>query len=500
VATRRLGIPAVVTLAAMATLAALTADAAARQARPVPTTEATAPREAGEPIMAIVSIGSQQVTFYDADGWILRAPVSTGTTGRETPAGVFAIIEKQKDHHSTLYDDAWMPNMQRITWNGIALHGGPLPGYAASHGCVRMPYSFAEKLFDKTRIGMRVIVSPDDATPVEFSHPTLFVPKAKALAAAAVRAEPLAREEVDAAKMADEAKKAAATTARETASLTASLRKLEWLKTHADAELAFADKALAAAKTDHAKARAEDLKQKAAAKATEAGTQLDRAKADAKSKLDAAAATKDAAKAAQTKQADAAKAASEAKLALEPVSVYISRATQKLYVRRNTHKRSPDGGEVFDTTIETPVTIRNPDKPIGTHVFTAVARNGTGLGAGLRWTAVTIDNGDDAKDALDRITIPQDVLDRIAPTALPRSSIIVSDEPLSSETNYRTEFVAVLNNQPQGGFLMRRPTVNVPVASNDGFGFFFQRSWNSQSPYTRPRAGQYYQPMQQRWW
>src|SRR6516164_9303217 len=449
-ATRRCGVPAIVTLAAIATLAALTADAAARQARPVPTSEATAPRDAREPIMAIVSIGSQQVTFYDADGGVLRAPVSTGTTGRETPAGVFAIIEKQKDHHSTLYDDAWMPNMERITWNGIALHGGPLPGYAASHGCVRMPYDFAEKLFDKTRIGMRVIISPNDAAPVEFSHRALFVPKAKALAAAAVRAESLAHEAAE-----------AATAAREAASLTAPLRKLEWLKPRADAELAFADKSLAAAKTDQAKARAEDLKQKAAANAAEAGTQLDRAKADARSKLVAAAAAKDAAKAAETKQADAAKAASEAKLALEPVSVYISRATQKLYVRRNTHKPWPGGGEVFDSTIEVPVTIRNPDKPIGTHVFTAVARNGAGLGAGLRWTAVTIDNGDDAKDALDRITIPQDVLDRIAPTALPRSSIVVSDEPLSRETNYRTEFVAVLNNQPQGGFLMRRPTVNV---------------------------------------
>jgi hypothetical protein len=149
--------------------------------------------------------------------------------------------------------------------------------------------------------------------------------------------------------------------------------------------------------------------------AGEAGTQLDKAKADARSKLDAAAAAKDAAKAAETKKAAAAKAASEAKLALEPVSVYISRATQKLYVRRNTHKPWPDGGEVFDTTIEVPVAIRNPDKPFGTHVFTAMARND----AGLRWTAVTIDNGDDAKDALDRITIPQDVLDRIAPTALP---------------------------------------------------------------------------------
>jgi hypothetical protein len=153
-----------------------------------------------------------------------------------------------------------------------------------------MPYDIAEKLFDKTRIGMRVIISPNDAAPVEFSHAALFVPKAKALAAAAVRSEPLAREAAEAAKTADEAKKAAATAAREAASLTAPLRKLEWLKPRADAELAFADKVLAAAKTDQAKARAEELKQKAAAKATEAGAQLDRAKADAKSKLDAAAA------------------------------------------------------------------------------------------------------------------------------------------------------------------------------------------------------------------
>src|SRR6201987_5326290 len=462
VAARRWRPSAVVALAVIAALTALTAGAAARQARPAPT-EATAPREAGEPIMAIVSIKSQRVTFYDADGWIFRAPVSTGTTGRETPAGVFALLEKDKDHHSTMYDDAWMPNMQRITWNGIALHGGPLPGYAASHGCVRMPYDFAEKLFDKTWIGMRVIISPNDAAPVEFSHPALFVPNAKAVAAAPARAETLAREAAEAAKTADQAKKAAATAAREAASLTASLRKLEWLKPRADAELAFADKALAAAKTDQAKARAEEQKQKAAANAAEAGTQLDRAKADAKSKLDAAAAAKDAAKAAETKKAAAAKAASEAKLALEPVSVYISRATQKLYVRRNTHKPWPDGGEVFDATIEVPVTTRNPEKPIGTHVFTAMTRSD----AGLRWTAVTIDNGDDAKDALDRITIPQDVLDRIAPTALPRSSIIVSDEPLSRETNYRPEFGAVLSNQPQGGFLMRRPTLDDPIASGD---------------------------------
>jgi hypothetical protein len=494
----RRGSPAIVTLAAMAALTALTAGAAARPARPAPPVEAVAPRDAGEPIMAIVSIKSQRVTFYDADGWILRAPVSTGVKERETPAGVFAVLEKDKDHHSSMYDDAWMPNMQRITWNGVALHGGPLPGYAASHGCVRMPYGFAEKLFEKTWIGMRVIISPNDAEPVEFSHPALFMPKAEAIAAAPAKAGTLAREAEEAARTADEAKKAAASATRETASLTASLRKLQGLKTRADAELAYADKVLAAAKTDEAKARAEDLKQKAAAKATEAGTQFDSANADAKSKLDAAAAAKDALKTTQTRKIETAKTAIDAKLALEPVSVYVSRATQRLYVRRNTHKPAPDGGgEVFDTTIEVPVTIRDPDKPIGTHVFTAMARNE----AGLRWTAVTIDSGDDAKDALDRITFPLDVVDRIAPTALPRSSIVISDEPLSKETNYRTEFVAVLNNQPQGGFITRKPTVNVEVASDTGFGFgsFFQGSWDAQGNRLgdprdpRRRGGQTYQ-------
>jgi lipoprotein-anchoring transpeptidase ErfK/SrfK len=395
-----------------------------------------------------------------------------------------------------MYDDAWMPNMQRITWNGIALHGGPLPGYAASHGCVRMPFGFAEKLFDKTRIGMRVIISPNDAAPVEFSHPVLFMPNTTAVAAAPPRAETLAREAASAAKAADEVKKAAATMARETAPLTSLLRKLELLKRSADAEFASAEKALAAAKTDQAKARTEERKQKAAAKATEAATRLDTATADAKSKLATDAAAKDAAKAAEAKKTATAQAANDAKLALEPVSIFISRATQKLYVRRNTHKRWPDGGEVFDSSIEVPVTIRNPDKPIGTHVFTAMARND----AGLRWTAVTIDNGDDAKNALDRITIPQDVLNRIAPTASPRSSIVISDEPLSKETNYRTEFVAVLSNQPQGGFITRQPT-DVRVAddnyrNNDGF-FFFQRSWDSQAANTRRRGD--YNRVQQ-WW
>jgi hypothetical protein len=97
------------------------------------------------------------------------------------------------------------------------------------------------------------------------------------------------------------------------------------------------------------------------------------------------------------------------------------------------------------------------------------------------------------------------VLDRIAPTTLPRSSIIVSDEPLSSETNYRTEFVAVLSNQPQGGFITRRPTTDALVASDNGWGddgsnSFFGRNWNSQSGNTRRRGGEYYPRERQGWW
>jgi hypothetical protein len=476
---RRWAPPAIVTLAATAALTALTAaspaDAAPRQTPPEQTTEAAAPRHAGEPIMAIVSIKSQKVTIYDADGWVLRAPVSTGTAGRETPAGVFSVVQKDKDHRSSLYDDAWMPHMLRITWNGIALHGGPLPGYAASHGCVRMPFGFAEKLFDKVPIGTRVVISPSDAEPVEFSHPALFVPKSAAVAAAPSRAETLAREADEASKLAQQTKNAAALAVKEAAPLTAALRKLEL--------------ALAAAKTDQAKARAEDQKQKAAAKVEELQTGLDAAKANAKSKLDAAAAAQDAAKAAETKQADVAKAASEAKLALEPVSIFISRATQKLYVRRNTHKRLPDGGELFDATIEVPVTIRDPDKPIGTHVFTAMARTDRGL----RWTAVTIESGDVAKAALDRITLPHDVLDRIALTALPRSSIVISDEPLHRETNYRTEFVVALNNQPQGGIITRPRSSDIRVARRDDFGF----GWGGWGFNNTPGRN-YYRP--QRWW
>jgi len=489
--------PAAIALLAAAALAG-TLPAAAKQAGPARPTQMTAPRPAADPIMAIVSIKTQQVTFYDADGWILRAPVSTGTTGRETPAGVFAVVEKNKDHHSSLYDDAWMPNMLRITWNGVALHGGPLPGYPASHGCIRMPFDFAAKVFDKAPMGMRVIIAPGDPEPVAFSDPALFVPKQDAIDAIPARAAALGRDADDAAKAAAAAKAAVAAAKRAAAAAPVAVRNLAALKKSADAEAARAEKMLAAAnadprKTDEAKAAAQDAQQKAAAKAQALGAQLDAARADVKAKQDAAVAAEAAAKAAEAKRVETAKGATDARLAGEPVSIFISRATGKLYVRRDTHKKWPDGGELYDSSLEFPVAIKDPDKPLGTHIFTAVAR----AEGGLRWTEVSIDNGDSAKDALDRITFPQEVLDRIAPTALPLSSIIISDEPLSSETNYRTEFVAVLSNQPQGGFANRLPSPT-HIARDDGGFFGHQGGWFGSfggpqpPPPQAPRSRSYY--------
>ena len=177
---------AVSSLGMLITASELAPAAGARNERLVTSVES---RVAGEPIMAIVSLRSQQITVYDANGSILRAPISSGQRGRETPAGVFSIIQKEAEHYSNLYDDAFMPHMQRITWSGIALHGGALPGHAASHGCVRLPYDFAEHLFNITRLGLRVIVAPSDVAPVAIAHPVLFPLKAAAEDLGAARAK-----------------------------------------------------------------------------------------------------------------------------------------------------------------------------------------------------------------------------------------------------------------------------------------------------------------------
>jgi hypothetical protein len=454
-------------LAIVAVMSALIAPgdhAAARGGRNE--VESVESRAVGQPILAIVSLRDQRITVYDANGWILRAPVSSGQKGRETPAGIFSVIQKDAEHYSNLYDDAYMPNMQRITWSGIALHGGPLPGYPASHGCVRMPFDFAARLFDETPIGMRVIVAPTDVAPVEIAHPILSLSKPEAVALAAARAA----EAAEATRKADQAKAAAAQAFRDSSRAMMPLRVAENLKVRAEAQLASAETALGSAISAEAKEQAEAAKAKAIARIAELQLQWSTAKAELEPKLDAVNTAREASVAAETARVAAVAAARQTARQLEPVSVLISRKTQKLYVR-----------QAFEPVLEIPVTIQDADRPIGTHVFTALERPSGDTD--IRWSVVSLDGGrpqggavephglgrndrgrdigpmmtdpDSAKSALDRIVIPQDALDRIAGMA-PRSSLIITDEGLSSETGNGTEFVVLMSGEPQGGIKFRR--------------------------------------------
>src|SRR6202008_2280219 len=160
----------------------------------------------------------------------------------------FSIISKQRWHRSNLYSAAPMPYMQRITWSGIALHGGVLPGHPASHGCIRLPFEFAGRLFDVTKVGMRVIIAPGDAAPVTMAHPVLFPPTSSANAEATAKA---AAAEVDeAASKVDQARLAAATATREAARASVTLRVQENQKRKAEAKVAAAERAVASAASD----------------------------------------------------------------------------------------------------------------------------------------------------------------------------------------------------------------------------------------------------------
>lgn len=142
------------------------------------------------PLLIAVSLNDQELVLY-ADGVeIARAPVSTGTRGHPTPAGIFSVIQKRRFHRSNLYSNAPMPYMQRITWSGVALHEGVLPGYPASHGCIRMPAHFARLLWRVAKIGARVTVTNASVIPQAFSHPALPTPKPQ-VAQSASEARPL---------------------------------------------------------------------------------------------------------------------------------------------------------------------------------------------------------------------------------------------------------------------------------------------------------------------
>jgi hypothetical protein len=480
-------------------------------------------RATGAPLLAIVSLSDQRVTIYDAEGKILQSPVS--------PAGIYSVVQKKEVHASNVYEDGNMPFMQRITWTGIAMHAGVLPGQPASHGCVRMPHPFAQRLFGLTDIGLRVIVVRDDILPADIDHPALFKPNPARQELALATPPPSGRAsgndrapairlgssssasdipptlgsakhvqilksiaaaksaEADAAgKRAADAKAAAARKAAEAAPAVRTLRAAEANQAKAEEILKGAERALETAnstpnppadspegaKQESAKQesvkQAELAKEKAAARLAEAQAQLQAAKLQAQVKADAAARAGEEAKAAEAARDVAVEAAEEANRRTSPVSVFISRKTQRLYIRQG-----------YLPVFEGPVTIRDADKPIGTFVYTALGYLNNG--ADVRWSVVSMykyANGAEpvaqlarkrgegrdsdgipadvaaAKAALDRIAIPQEAIDRISEAVLPGSSLIISDEGASIETGKDTDFVVLMSGEPQGGLKTRR--------------------------------------------
>lgn len=473
-------------------------------------------KEAGSkpqgPLIISVSIDQQRVSLYDANGLYAESPVSTGMKGHSTPMGVFSVIQKQKYHQSNIYSGAPMPYMQRITWSGIAMHAGVLPGYPASHGCIRMPMSFAVKMYNWTRMGARVFVTPGTISPESFSHPLLVTQKVAPQqpvaddiltmdaplgvksdkgadkpqtgldlrtsvghAAASLRDNTHtadASSAMPAASASVTMSDASSSTARDAIAEKIAADKSETVK----AETAAADKPAEAnsavrdsnrttddrtvgettASTDTPKTEVSASDPvKAEAKADE--PKEDAAKpAEAATAADAPDAKKDPARLPGTARIDVPKRAGQ-------IAVFISRKDSKLYVRQN-----------FAPLFEVPVTIAASDRPLGTHVFTAqVDKTDANL---LRWSVVTLPTRNTARinveerashrrkvaaaavaeakpqpvtnspaEALDRISIPADVMARISEALGTGGSIIVSDLGVNQgETGEGTDFILPL--------------------------------------------------------
>ncbi|MFN4143523.1 L,D-transpeptidase [Aestuariivirga sp.] len=132
-------------------------------------------RSADGPVIIIVSLPDQLLHVYRNGIRVAASTCSTGKPGHRTPTGVFRILQKDKHHHSSTYNNASMPNMNRLTWDGVALHAGNLPGYPASHGCVRLPLQFSEMLFGITRKGMTVVIADEHSQPASVTHPGMVL-------------------------------------------------------------------------------------------------------------------------------------------------------------------------------------------------------------------------------------------------------------------------------------------------------------------------------------
>lgn len=146
------------------------------------------------PLLVVVNLATQRAIVFRNGLPIGASTVSTGRPGYETPTGVFTILQKRVEHYSSTYDNAPMPYMQRLTWRGVALHAGRLPGYPASHGCIRLPFEFAQLLYGTTRVGMTVVITSRAASP-RIAHPPDISPSDPAVSASAMEWNPEAAPE-----------------------------------------------------------------------------------------------------------------------------------------------------------------------------------------------------------------------------------------------------------------------------------------------------------------
>ncbi len=493
----------IVTLALAVVSVSVPAQAAAKS-QPEKTTSAMPSAVPSGPLVAVVSISAQRLSVYDKNGQILTSRVSSGRTGYETPQGVFAIIERNREHVSNLYDDAPMPNMQRITWSGVAMHAGKLPGYPASHGCIRLPHDVSARLFELTKLGTRVVVTDGDTAPVAIEHPHLFTVRstennASANGASAKSVDFMSLPRLMSAAISSPAHAAAIPSildptmdrpagmsrAAFAAELVAKAQRADaaarTAKVAAVAALKVADRAMGqvlavermrsalAAKIDELDrliervrnpkvvAKVETAKALASVRIMELLAETDRLRTvEEQKRIDAdrlVALAKDAA----TARSIAGTIARDANRRLKPVSVFVSRKSGRLYVRQG-----------FEPLFDVPVAIRDQEAPIGTHVFTALATRADGVE--MQWSALTAvgaisdtlvvaslpsrprasaqvvpvsDPKLSATTALDRIEIPDYVRQRIGEMLSPGSSLIVSDQGISNETGKGTDFVVL---------------------------------------------------------
>lgn len=506
---RRLSLPSLIALTAVAgAVMCAPAVAQSRKSNAAETQNAEEQRGYGTARLAVVSLGDQRVTVYDTQGAeIMHGPVSSGASPNDTPPGIYSILQKNREHYSNRYDDAAMPFMQRITWTGVALHGGALPGYPASHGCVRLRNSFASELFGLTKLGMRVVVSRNNVAPTPIAHPKLFTHTPYqgnvAVVTKAAHTMPMPTEDgkdtrydggpndppelaarmaafqaIAAAKRAEageleakatDARSNAKKLARQSAKAKKAVANAERNVKRATNSLAYAERVLSKATKPNSIKKAEAAKAKAEARLTAAQEKLTAINEEMAPALEESNRAEEAAKAAEAELKEVVAAARDAERRLSPVSVFVSRAARKLYVRQD-----------MEPVFETDVTILDADRPIGTHTFTALdfepGRHD------MRWNVVSIEgrkgreplkasgmfrhklnvsvpaiptDADAAAAALDRIEIPEDARARISELVLPGSSLIVSDEPLHKETGKATEFVVLLSGELQGGIILR---------------------------------------------